>query len=84
MMAMSFWILRRFERLLLADLLLLDLPSPVEHVTLLLAQDARALVGNLLLLLGGCDRFVAIDLQDAEAGSRGCAGAPRARFPRSP
>ena len=60
--------LRRFERLLLADLLLLDLPASVEHVTLLLAQDARALVGNLLLLLGGGDRFVAIDIQDAEAG----------------
>src|SRR6478736_2282930 len=60
--------LRRFERLLLADLLLLDLPAPVEHVTLLLAQDARALVGNLLLLLGGGDRIVAIDVQDAEAG----------------
>jgi len=34
----------------------------------LLAQDPRPLVGDFLFLIGRSDGFVAIDLQDAEAG----------------
>src|SRR5262249_45276667 len=73
--------LRRFQRLLLADFLLLDLPAPFQDEALLLAQDAGALIGNLLLLLGSGNGFVAIHLQDAKPALEAAPPRGEAVFP---
>ena len=65
------------ERLLVLEFALLDGEALIEHEGLLLAQLLGLLVGDLLVLAGARDCFLALDLQQFELGGEILAGGSR-------